>query len=204
MDTEELNSELNAEFKNFWNLQRKLEKSKSENITKFNRDDFLKSVSMRNFKSRATDIKNRLRLKNEWEKVTEKGGVNSRKGCGDSWSNEFKFISIKTSLVSNLKGSTVTFRGIKEWEDIKHFVFVVLCISGEIDQWEIKPYIFLLDRNQLEDEVLHIYDLKKGEAKLNEFVKKGISFTLKTLDQKDDSVIFKRWKKEYLTKDIIL
>lgn len=155
--------------------------------------DFLRAVSMRNLKSRATNIEMRIRKKNGWSKVQKRNNE-----FGDAKSNQFGFIEIKSSLVSPLEKSKVTFRGIKNWEVVDKFLFVIIDLKNYDLSYSPEYYLYLMDKKDIEEESLKIYNQRIEVAEKNSLIARGLDFTT---DREDE--VFKRWNLEYCAKEYI-
>lgn len=86
--------------------------------------DFIKFISLRNHKSRGSDVENRLMIKNGWSRIKRSAEA------GDLMDAAGKRVEVKSSIVTPNKGSRVTLRGFRKWEVVDYYLAVVVDVSS--------------------------------------------------------------------------
>ena len=178
--------QISSFFKEYWNMV--LSYSSEEKLLTLNWDDFIRLVSVMNIKSCGTNIEKRILAQNNWIKVR---GHDSH---GDGMTPDGRIIEIKSSIVSPLKGSSVTFRGIRPWHKIDEHHFILTDLSDFRNKpitttFMLTPQQIIYERDV--EKVLTRYNKKKADVIDNENIELGTSF------KKDD---LKRWENEYRSK----
>ncbi|CBW25668.1 hypothetical protein BMS_0764 [Halobacteriovorax marinus SJ] len=178
---------LEKTFKEHWSLQEMIDVQGSEYLNNLSKKDFLMAVSMRNLRSRGVDIEKRVIKVNKWESVSGK------KEQGDA-KNQNRFIEIKSSIITPLKNSSITLRGMREWEDIDYYCFVIIDYRN-FESGKINDYIFYISRKDLDIEskkygLAKKYNLSEKASKGNKNIPLGIN--MKIGDKN-----FKRWEEKF-------
>jgi len=170
-------------FQLFWDKQ--LHYSSDEILRELEWDDFVKVVSMMNIKSCGTKIEHRVLEKNGW------GKVRGHSAHGDGTKPDGAVVEIKSSIISPLDGSKVTFRGIRPHHNILEHYFVLI----DLRDYKGNPVtnVFRLSKEDINHEkdernVLRPYNMKKADREKNIFSELGTSFKKGDLE---------RWIKQY-------
>lgn len=170
-------------FKSYWDTLLRFHSDDVLNQLEWN--DFIRLVSTMNIKTSGTKIEARILKLNDWKKIR---GHSSH---GDAISTDGKVIEVKSSIISPIRGSGVTFRGIRPWHNVDeyHFVLVDLSKYAEIP----KTHTFKLSKQQINHEhnverTLRPYNMKNDDRALNEKIELGTSFRKSDLE---------RWVKLY-------
>ncbi|MBK7962529.1 MAG: hypothetical protein IPK04_15860 [Bdellovibrionales bacterium] len=120
---------------------------------------FIRLVSIQNIKSCGTKIEKRIISANGWEKI--KG----QKNHGDAKTAAGQIVEIKSSIVSPLLTSGVTFRGIRLWSAMDFYCFVLT--NFQTPNWEPVSTVFKLTSEDLKTEsafgILKPYNMKKND-----------------------------------------
>jgi hypothetical protein len=186
-------SEVEIFFKNFWQTQLRFNDSKELDALPWS--SFIRLVSIQNIKSCGTKIEKRIISANGWEKV--KG----QKNHGDAKTAAGQIVEIKSSIVSPLPTSGVTFRGIRLWSAMDFYCFVLT--NFQTPSWEPVTTVFKLTSEDLKAElafgILKPYNMKKNDRAHNEKTELGISFSISNNDP-----TYQRWLKKYQTSEIRL
>ena len=185
-------SNLQKTFEAHWLLQKEIDSRGEQLLNTLSKQDFLMAVSMRNLRSRGVDIQKRVIAHNNWTPVSGK------KEQGDA-KNKDDHVEIKSSIVTPLKSSTITLRGMREWEDIDYFCFVIIDYR-DFESDKIDDYIFYISRNELDFEsnnygLAKKYNLSQNASAHNKNIPLGIN--MKVGDKN-----FKRWKEKYTNHSI--
>mgnify|MGYP001615670139 CR=1 FL=1 len=175
-----------------WKLQQKIDKDSESILNDLSNLDFFKAVSMRNHRSRGVDIQKRVIQKNGWTPVSR------TEEKGDAKRGE-DFIEIKSSIITPLKDSSITLRGIRGWEEINFYCFLIIDYTY-FESDKITNYIFWLSKEEFENEskrygIAKKYNLSDKASKENRNIPLGIN--MKIGDKN-----FIRWMGKYANKDI--
>lgn len=178
-------------YQNFWETQ--LFYLKDDALFELEWNDFIKVVSIMNIKTCGTKIEQRILKSNGWIKIQ---GYSSH---GDGLKSDGTVVEIKSSIISPLPGSSVTFRGIRPHHDISEYIFILI----DLRQFKESPitHIFKLTKNDILNEkdifkTLRPYNMKKADREKNVFSELGTSFKNGDLE---------RWIKQYSpTEKIVL
>jgi len=171
-------------FNTYWDIQTQL--GEYEKIKAHDWDIFVRMVSTMDIKRRGTFIEKRIIDCNKMKKIT------GQSAHGDALLGP-KIVEIKSSLITPLKSSKVTFRGIRTFhKDVNLYYFVLI----DIREYKKSPLtsVYVLTKSDLKREKLKAYTGKKNDRAFNENVEKGITLTKNTL---------KDWDK-YLSKKVKL
>ena len=170
-------------YQDFWETQ--LSYLDDEILFNLDWNDFIKIVSVMNIKTCGTKIEKRILNANGWRKIQ---GHSSH---GDGLKDDGTVVEIKSSIISPLPGSAVTFRGIRPHHDISEYVFILIDLS----KFRESPvtHIFKLTKDDIFNErdifqTLKPYSLKKADRERNFFSELGTTFKSGDLD---------RWIKQY-------
>lgn len=158
-------------FYSYWDFMSKASRNSKYFYENLPTIDFIKFVSLRNHKSRGSDIENRIRHKNNWEKI------NRSEELGDAKDNELKYVEIKSSIVTPNEGSEVTLRGFRTWENVDYYLVVILDISKHNNQ--LNHYIYRLPKSFISEDNGFIPDNQnKNTRSQNKKVQIGINFKI--------------------------
>ena len=146
-----------------------------------NTSDFIKFISLRNHKSRGSDVEIRLMIKNEWEKIKRSSE------SGDLLDDSQKKVEVKSSIITPNRGSRVTLRGFRKWEKVDYYTIVIIDVS----KFKEEPtfYIYKIEPNLITPENGFTPDNQSKKARAGNInISVGISFNI------GDST-FKKWDK---------
>jgi hypothetical protein len=170
-------------FHDFWETQ--LHYTSEQNLSELKWDDFIRIVSLLNIKSCGTNIEKRILEQNSWTKIR------GQASHGDGKKHDGTVVEIKSSIISPLPSSGITFRGIRPWHDVSEYYFILIDLS----QYKCNPKttVFKLTKDQVIQErdiheVLKPYNMKKADRINNQSVELGTSFKKGDLE---------RWKEAY-------
>jgi hypothetical protein len=175
-------------FKNYWDTQlHYLEKEEELNVLDW--ANFIKVISLTNIKTCGTRIEQRILQKNGWTKI--KGQASH----GDGRKPDGTIVEIKSSIITPLKYSKVTFRGIRPYHEVHEHLFILVDLSKYKDG--PMTYLFVLSKDDIirekdEFNTLRPYTMKKEDRKKNALTELGTSFKKGDLE---------RWKELY-TKNV--
>lgn len=174
-------------YQNFWETQ--LLYLDDDALSKLEWNDFIKVVSMMNIKTCGTRIEQRVLKANGWQKIK---GHSSH---GDGKKPDGAVVEIKSSIISPMPGSSVTFRGIRPHHDISEYIFILV----DLRQFKESPitHIFKLSKDDIHNEkdifkTLRPYNMKKADREKNVISELGTSFKNGDLE---------RWIKQYSPKE---
>lgn len=173
-------------FKNYWATQ--VEYLSESKLDLLSWDDFIKVASTMNIRTSGVKIENRILKKNNWQKVR------GHASHGDGIRPDGKIVEIKSSIVTPIPGSTISFKGIRPWHEIDFHYFIIVHINdlglGPVTE------VLKLDREQInyeqnEMKTIRPYSGKKLDREGIKNVQLGAAF------KKGD---FERWVKNYSCK----
>ncbi|MGK5085388.1 hypothetical protein WDW37_19040 [Bdellovibrionota bacterium FG-1] len=172
-------------YREFWEIQ--LHYSSDQVLDALEWDDFIRVASFMNIRSRGTKIEKRILSRNHWDKVR------GHASHGDGRRGDGTVIEIKSSIITPLPGSGVTFRGIRPWHDVQEYYFVLV----DLYNFRVQPNttVFKLSKEQIlyerdKEKTLCPYTMKKADRVKNEATELGTSFKNGDLE---------RWKEKYST-----
>lgn len=185
--------DINKVFTEFWDLQKRIDE-KENWFDGLSWETFVRLVSMRNLRSRGVDIEKWVIEKNKWETVKQSEQRGDAKYDGN-------YIEVKSSIVTPLKKSSITLRGVRNWEHIDDFCFIVIDYRNYKEN-KIPVYVFRIWRHEFEEEstkhgLLKGYSLSKKANQANQNIPLGI--TMKIGDEN-----FNRWVKRYTIRKVNL
>ncbi len=182
-------SEIKRFYESYWDLQIKY--GNDSELDCLSWVDFVRITSTMNIKTRGTKIEKRILRLNGWQKAR------GRAAPADGLDRNGKSIEIKSSVLSPLEGSDVTFRGIRPWAKIDEHLFILINLQNH--RTEAETSLFRLNQHQILREVdlgaLKPYNMKREDRLQNEKTELGSSFRNGDL---------KRWKQLYPVEDILL
>jgi hypothetical protein len=133
--------------------------------------DFIRFASLRNHKSRGSDVENRIRIKNGWTRLKRSAEA------GDLIDLNGKNVEVKSSIVTPNNGSRVTLRGFRTWEKVDYYLAVVLDVSDYNEEPKVHIYQFAPDAVKSDSRFTPDVHSKKARVG-NANVSLGISFSV--------------------------
>lgn len=182
-------SNLDEVFYLYWTYISKASQNSQYLYKELSTEEFIKFVSLRNHKSRGTDIENRIAQKNLWKKVSRADE------SGDLIDTDGKFVEVKSSIVTPNKGSKITLRGFRNWE-LKVNRYLAVIVDVRNFTIGVKSHIFNIPTSLITSENGFKPYTQSGNARQgNKNIPLGISFEI-------GDKTFLDWEKKYKTEEV--
>jgi len=153
---------------------------------------FLKKMCLLSPKSYGTKIQNRVIIRNNFNKVSQKDDK------GDFEINN-EYYELKTSVIT-VTNKTANISGLRKYQNINGYYILLIDAS---DYNRPQTYIYKLSKKEMNNEMKTMKACPLNGTKQANINNKNIPYRIGLLI-KDDSKDFKRWNELYTCNDLIL